>query len=79
MFKSNVSAKTFCFNRMRHCLILFFLREKFKNSFRGSRSRLKHIGYLSNLLDRLGEIPDILEERLNLSYLNTSFDGEKTT
>ena len=61
------------------CLLIFLiLLQEFKYTLRSRRCRLKHIGYLRDLLDRLGKVPDVLEERLDIADLNRIFDDHET-
>ena len=53
-------------------LVLLFLAQKFKHTFRRGGHALQHVGYLRQLLDGLGEVFDVLDERLDVT------DGDST-
>ena len=53
-------------------LVLLFLAQKFKHTFRRGSHALQHVGYLRQLLDGLGEVFDVLDERLDVT------DGDST-
>lgn len=49
--------------------VLFFFRltQKFKHALRSRRHTLQHVADLSQLLDGLGEVAHILDERLDVT------------
>ena len=56
---------------------LFRLFQELKYTFGSRRRGLQHIGHLGDLLDGLGKVADILEERLDLAHFNDLTDGKK--
>ena len=79
VLKFHIAAKIGDIHRMLSCLIFFSLLQKLEDTFTSRRCRLKHVGHLSNLLDRLCKIADILEKGLNIAHFNGFFDHHKTT
>ena len=65
-------------HRMLCYLIFFFLIQKFKHTLCSSGRRLEKVRNLSNLLDRLGKVSDILEKRLYITHCNFSFNHHNT-
>ena len=59
-------------------LVLLFLAQKFKHTFRRGGHALQHVGYLRQLLDGLGEVFDVLDERLDVTD-SDSTGGSKNT
>ena len=74
VLKADISFHCMDIHRMFHCLILFFLFQKFKDAFGSCNCGLQHIRNLGNLLYRLRKVSDILEEGLNIAHLNGTFD-----
>ena len=66
-------------NGIRVLRLKFFLRllKKFKYPLRSCRRGLQKVCNLGDLLDRLCKVTDILEEGLDISNLDSSFDGKK--
>ena len=65
-------------NGIRVLRLKFFLRllKKFKYPLRSCRRGLQKVCNLGDLLDRLCKVTDILEEGLDISNLDSSFDGK---
>ncbi len=47
--------------------LLFLAVQKFKHTLRGGRHALQHVGHLRQLLDGLGEVAHVLDERLDVT------------
>ena len=62
MVELHISLQPLDAHRMLGNLRFFLLIEKLKHTLRGSRRGLQHVRHLRELLDRLREIADILEE-----------------
>ena len=56
----------------------FFLVKELENTFGGSGGRLKHVGCLSRLHQRLVEGANVLHEGLNIAHLDASPDYQET-
>ena len=76
MLKLHIPCKIFYRNRVLRCLLFLRLLQKLKHTLRSCRRGLKKVYHLSDLLDRLSKVPDVLEEGLNISNLNASFNGK---
>ena len=68
-------------NRIRMLRLKFFLRflQEFKYSLGSCCRGLQKVGNLSDLLDRLCKVTDVLEERLDITNLDPAFDHKNTT
>ena len=60
-------------------IVLFLLLEEFEYSFSSCYHRLQLVGYLSHLLQRLGEVSDVLDERLDIADIYRSSDRKHST
>ena len=80
MFKGYVSFHTiFQCHRMFHRLFFFLFFQEFKDTLGSCGCGLHHVSNLCDLLYRLGKVSDVLEERLNITDFNSSFDSHKAT
>ena len=68
-------------NGIRVLRLKFFLRllKKFKYPLRSCRRGLQKVCNLGDLLDRLCKVTDILEEGLDITNFNGTFDNKDTT
>ncbi len=76
MVELDISANVCNGCRMLGGLLLLFLLEKFKDALGCRRHRLQHIGHLCELGNRLCEIADILDKRLNVADGNHTRDRQ---
>ena len=58
--------------------LFFWLVQKFKHALGGSGGRLQHIGNVSNLHQRLVELVDVLDERLNITDFQPAVNRQPT-
>ena len=79
MLKLYISFQSF--NGIRMLRLKFFLRflQEFKYSLGSCCRGLQKVGNLSDLLDRLCKVTDVLEERLDITNLDPAFDHKNTT
>src|SRR5574344_144074 len=76
MLKADCSIKLPDLCRMLRCLLLLRLLQKGKNTFCSCCHGLYLIDNLRDLLNRLREIPHILDESLNISYRDHTADRQ---
>ena len=79
MIKGNFACDGCNICRIFYNLYFLFFIQKFKYTLRCSRHRLYHIDDLCNLLNWLGKVLYILNERLNITDRNYIFNCEQTT